>query len=72
MGARRRRKGRSLKPLVGTTTYAAWTQMLANLVPDGRTHRLGTRCGRIRVHPLVRHAVGVARNVRGALPNKMG
>ncbi len=27
--------------MVGTSTYRAWTEMLAELVPHGRTHRLG-------------------------------
>jgi len=31
---------RSLKPLVGEQTYAVWIEMLKQLVPQGRTHRL--------------------------------
>jgi len=31
---------RSLKPIVGEKTYAVWVEMLKQLVPDGRTHRL--------------------------------
>jgi len=31
---------RSLKPLVGEKTYSVWIEMLQQLVPQGRTHRL--------------------------------
>lgn len=31
---------RSLKPIVGEQTYAVWIDMLKQLVPQGRTHRL--------------------------------
>lgn len=31
---------RSLKPLVGEQIYASWLEMLKQLVPQGRTHRL--------------------------------
>lgn len=31
---------RSLQPLVGEQTYAIWLEMLKQLVPQGRTHRL--------------------------------
>ena len=30
----------SLQDVVGPQTYAVWVDMLRNLVPDGRTHRL--------------------------------
>lgn len=36
-GAQRRR---SLKSVVGEKTYSVWTEMLHQLVPQGRTHRL--------------------------------
>ena len=31
---------RSLKDIVDEDTYSVWVNMLANLVPDGRTHRI--------------------------------
>jgi hypothetical protein len=31
---------RSLQDVVGKETYAVWVDMLGELVPDGRTHRL--------------------------------
>lgn len=31
----------TLKPLVGARTYGVWVEMLSQLVPHGRTHRLG-------------------------------
>jgi len=31
---------RSLKPIVGEKTYSVWLEMLKQLVPQGRTHRL--------------------------------
>ncbi len=33
-------KARSLKDVVGKEIYSAWVEMLHELVPDGRTHRL--------------------------------
>ena len=30
----------SLKQIVGPKTYTVWVEMLQQLVPDGRTHRL--------------------------------
>jgi hypothetical protein len=33
-------KKRSLEPLVGEKTYSVWVDMLKQLVPNGRTHRL--------------------------------
>jgi hypothetical protein len=30
----------SLQEVVGTKTYSVWVEMLRELVPDGRTHRL--------------------------------
>lgn len=35
-----KRQGRSLKAVVGVSTYRTWAEMLGNLVPGGRTHRL--------------------------------
>ena len=36
----RARSRRSLQDLVGKETYSVWVDMLRELVPDGRTHRL--------------------------------
>jgi hypothetical protein len=33
---------RSLQDVVGKETYTVWVNMLRQLVPDGRTHRLST------------------------------
>ena len=35
-----RKSKRSLQDVVGKETYAVWVDMLRELVPDGRTHRL--------------------------------
>jgi hypothetical protein len=34
------KSGRSLQDVVGKETYAVWVDMLRELVPHGRTHRL--------------------------------
>lgn len=36
----RARSRRSLQDVVGEKTYSVWVEMLHELVPDGRTHRL--------------------------------
>lgn len=36
----KRRSTRSLQDVVGKETYSVWVDMLHELVPDGRTHRL--------------------------------
>ncbi len=36
------RDDQSLESIVGKTCYAVWLDMLRQLVPDGRTHRIGT------------------------------
>ena len=36
----KRTSKRSLQDVVGKETYAVWVDMLRELVPDGRTHRL--------------------------------
>ena len=36
----KRRSNRSLQDVVGKETYAVWVDMLRELVPEGRTHRL--------------------------------
>ena len=35
-----RKAKRSLQDVVGKETYAVWVDMLRELIPDGRTHRL--------------------------------
>jgi len=51
----RRKRRRTLELLVGVSVYRAWTQMLAGLAPDGRSHRLATL-----VAGFLHHATNVA------------
>lgn len=51
----RRPPGRTLRALVGSSTYSVWLDMLRRLVPHGRTHRLS-----VMVAGFLQHAAGVA------------
>ncbi|MCI0608598.1 MAG: hypothetical protein L0Z71_06005 [Anaerolineae bacterium] len=46
---------RSLQAVVGEATYAVWVDMLRELVPDGRTHRLS-----VVVAGMLQYALAVA------------
>ena len=46
---------RSLQDVVGKETYSVWVDMLANLVPDGRTHRIS-----VLVAGMLQYALAVA------------
>ena len=39
-GATSGRRFMTLREIVGPTTYSVWTEMLAQLVPESRTHRI--------------------------------
>ena len=46
---------RSLQEVVGKKTYSVWVEMLRELVPDGRTHRLS-----VVVAGMLHHALEIA------------
>ena len=46
---------RSLQEVVGEKTYSVWVEMLRELVPDGRTHRLS-----VVVAGMLHHALEIA------------
>lgn len=58
-----KRQLRSLKSVVGAATYRAWTEMLGDLVPGGRTHRLA-----VVVAGMLQHAVSRAVEKDGVDP----
>ena len=46
---------RSFSSVVGADTYVVWVDMLRELIPDGRTHRLA-----VMVASMLHYAVGIA------------
>ena len=48
-------KSRSLRDVVGKETYSVWVDMLRELVPDGRTHRLS-----VVIAGLLHYAIAIA------------
>ena len=50
---------RSLQDVVGKETYTVWVDMLRELVPDGRTHRLS-----VVVAGMLQHALGKAEEIK--------
>lgn len=50
---------RSLQDVVGKETYAVWVDMLRELVPDGRTHRLS-----VVVAGMLEYAVGKSAQIK--------
>ena len=50
---------RSLQDVVGKETYTVWADMLRELVPDGRTHRLS-----VVVAGMLQHALGKAVEIK--------
>jgi hypothetical protein len=50
-----RETNRSFSSVVGADTYEVWVQMLRELVPDGRTHRLA-----VMVASMLHYAVGIS------------
>jgi hypothetical protein len=56
---------RSLKSLVGEKTYSVWVEMLKQLVPDGRTHRLS-----VVVAGLLQHSSKIAYEKFGNKPEE--
>ena len=50
---------RSLQDVVGKQTYDVWVDMLRELVPDGRTHRLS-----VVVAGMLQHALGKAVEIK--------
>lgn len=56
---------RSLEPIVGEKTYSVWVEMLKQLVPDGRTHRLS-----VVVAGMLQHAVKSAHEKFGTHPEE--
>lgn len=49
---------RSLQDIVGEKTYAVWVDMLKELVPGGRTHRLS-----VVVAGMLHYATAIAENI---------
>ena len=58
-----RKQKRSLQTIVGQETYSVWTNMLHDLVPDGRTHRLAPM-----IAGMLRYASDMAYEEHGANP----
>lgn len=56
---------RSLKPIVGEQTYAVWIDMLKQLVPQGRTHRLA-----VVIAGMLQYASQVASKKSGKNPKE--
>ena len=54
-----RKAKRSLSAVVGKETYTVWVNMLRELVPDGRTHRLS-----VVVAGMLKYALTVAQSKR--------
>ena len=54
-----RKSNRSLQDVVGKETYDVWVDMLRELVPDGRTHRL---C--VVVAGMLEYAVGKSMQIK--------
>jgi hypothetical protein len=50
---------RSLQDVVGKETYTVWVDMLRDLVPDGRTHRLS-----VVVAGMLEYALGKAMEIK--------
>jgi hypothetical protein len=50
---------RSLQDVVGKETYTVWVDMLRDLVPDGRTHRLS-----VIVAGMLEYALGKAMEIK--------
>lgn len=57
--AKRKKSARSLEAAVGPEVYRAWVSMLRELVPGGRTHRLGPL-----VAAMLQYAYSVAEDKR--------
>ncbi len=55
----------SLKQIVGQTTYSVWVDMLRQLVPEGRTHRLAPL-----VAGMVQHATKIVYEKYGDEPEE--
>ncbi len=49
---------RSLQDVVGKETYTVWVDMLRDLVPDGRTHRLS-----VLLAGMLQYALAIAENL---------
>jgi len=49
---------RSLQDVIGKETYAVWVDMLRELVPDGRTHRLS-----VFLAGMLQYALTIAENL---------
>jgi len=49
---------RSLQDVVGKETYSVWVDMLRELVPDGRTHRLS-----VVIAGMLHYATAIAENL---------
>lgn len=50
-----KKTSRSFEEVIGTDTYAVWVEMIQNLVPHGRTHRLS-----ILLSAMLQYAASVA------------
>lgn len=50
---------RSLQDVVGKETYDVWVDMLRELVPDGRTHRLS-----VVIAGMLEYAVGISMQIK--------
>ncbi|MEW6029299.1 MAG: hypothetical protein ACOYZ8_03845 [Chloroflexota bacterium] len=50
---------RSLQDVVGKETYSVWVEMLRELVPDGRTHRLS-----VVIAGMLQYALGKAVEIK--------
>ncbi len=60
-----RKQQETLQTVVGQETYGVWTDMLHDLVPDGRTHRLAPM-----IAGMLRYASDMAYEKHGANPAK--
>ena len=65
MPSKRRKISENLASVVGEQTYAVWTSMLHELVPDGRTHRLAPL-----VAGMLQYACAVAQSQERAEPEE--
>jgi len=54
-----RKSKRSLQDVVGKETYSVWVDMLRELVPDGRTHRLS-----VVIAGMLQYALDKAVNIK--------
>jgi hypothetical protein len=67
-----RKRGRSLKDVVGQEAYTVWVTMLSVLVPEGRTHRLAPLvAGMLEYALTVAHDMGEAEWVESSVAKSL-